>query len=100
MQLTLHEHFQEGKELGPANVQMFYQTCYNLDRFRSQLLESSFFDRFDFEEGTIERIKTDDEELLNLGITWLRFALFAENTMKVKDEVWERKKKELGLTTE
>jgi len=100
MQLTLHKHFQEGKQLEPAKVQMFYQTCYNLDRFRSQLLESSFFDRFDVEDEIIERSKTDDEELLNLGLTWLRFALFGESVLKVKDEVWERKKNELGLTTE
>jgi len=100
MQLTLHKHFQEGKELGPANVQMFYQTCYNLDWFRRQLLESSFFDRFEFEDEIIEKIKTDDEELLNIGLDWLRFALFKESTLKVKDEVWESKKKELGLITE
>ena len=100
MVLTLHKHFQEGKELGSANVQLFYQTCYNLDRFRSQIFESSFFDRFDVDDKTIERIKTDDEALLNIGLAWLRFAFFGESTLKVKNEVWEIKKKELGLIKE
>ena len=100
MQLTLHKSFQEGKELGPAKIQMFYQTCYNLDKFRINLFESSFFDRFEVSEETREGIKTDDEALLDFGIKWLRFALFAENTLKVKDKVWETRKNELGLITE
>lgn len=100
MQLTLHKSFQEGKELGPAKVQMFYQTCYNLDRFRRNLFNSSFFKRFDIDQETMKRIKTEDEALLNFGIKWLRFALFAENTLKVKDEVWEKRKNELGFITE
>ncbi len=100
MQLTLHRSFQEGKDLGPAKVEMFYQTCYNLDRFRRNLFNSSFLDRFDVEEETINKIKTDDVELLSFGINWLRFALFAENTIKVKDEVWGKKRSELGLITE
>ena len=97
MRLTMHKRFQEGKKLGPSKVQMFYQTCYNLDSFRSRLFESSFFDRFDVKNETIKKIKTDDEQLLNFGLNWLRFALFGENTLKVKDEEWERKQGELGL---
>ncbi len=100
MQFTLNKSFQEGKQLAPAKVQMFYQTCYNLDKFRTNLFESSFFERFDIEEATIERLKTDDEALMDFGLKWLRFSLFAENTLKVKDEVWGKKKDELGLTTE
>ncbi|MFC1958885.1 YkgJ family cysteine cluster protein [Chloroflexota bacterium] len=100
MQFTLNKSFQEGKELVPAKVQMFYQTCYNLDKFRTNLFESSFFERFDIEEATIERLKTDDEALLDFGIKWLRFSLFAENTLKVKDEVWDTMKNDLGSITE
>ena len=100
MQLTLHKSFQEGKKLEPAKVQMFYQTCYNLDKFRRNLYRSSFFERFDIEKATIKKLKTDDEALLDFGITWLRFALFAENTLKVKDEVWNKRKDDLGLITE
>jgi len=100
MQLTLHKHFQEGKELGSAKVQMFYQTCYNLDRFRRNLYGSSFFQRFDIKKTQIKKLKTDDEALLDFGIAWLRFALFAENTLKVKDEVWNKREDELGLIME
>lgn len=100
MALTLHRFFQEGNKLEPAKAQMFYQTCYNLDKFKRNLFESSFFDRFEVEEEHMEKLRTDDEALLNFGLDWLRFAFFAENTMKVKGEVLEKKRDELGLITE
>ncbi|MFC1989881.1 YkgJ family cysteine cluster protein [Chloroflexota bacterium] len=100
MQFTMNESFKDGKELEPAKVQMFYQTCYNLDKFRRNLFASSFFKRFDITKAKIQKLKTDDEALLDFGITWLRFALFAENTLKVKDGVWNKKKDELGLILE
>ena len=76
---------------------MFYQTCYDLDKFRERLFNSSFLNLFDIEDDVVERIKADDEELLSFGITWLRFALFGENTVKVNDDVWEKRKSDLGL---
>lgn len=97
MQFTLHKHFQEGKGIEPSKVKMFYEACYDLDQFRSHLFESKFFSLFELESDFIEKLKTDDEELLNFGINWLRFALFGENTVKVKDEVWKQRENELGL---
>ena len=44
-ELTLHRFFREGKELGPSKTQMFYLTCYDLDRFRRLIIHSSFFSR-------------------------------------------------------
>ena len=94
-EITLHRYFQEGKDLGPSKDQMFYIACYDLDRFRRHLFESRFFHLFDVEAEVIERIKTDDEELLNFGARWLKFSLFGEDTIKIKGEVLEEKKKEL-----
>ena len=96
-EITLHRCFREGKSLGPSKIQAFYITCYNLDRFRRHLFESRFFSLFDIQNDIIQRIKTDDEELLNFGFDWLRFSLFGEDTLRIKDGVLERKKKELGL---
>lgn len=94
-EITLHRCFREGKGLGPSKTQVFYITCYNLDRFRRLLFESKFFSLFDVPNETIEKIKTDDEELLNFGFDWLRFSLFGEATLKIKGEVLESKKREL-----
>ncbi len=98
-EIALYERFREGKGLSPAKSQMLYIACYNLDRFRRHLFESSFFHLFDVENELIERIKTDDEELLNFGFDWLRFSLFGENTVRIRGEVVEEKKKELGLNS-
>ena len=37
----------------------------------------------------------DEKELLKFGFNWLKFSLFGEKTMKVKNEVLSTKKKEL-----
>ena len=97
-EITLHRLFREGKGIGPAKTMVFYLTCYDLDRFRKLILESSFFSRFEVAEEVVEKIKTDDEALLNFGYDWLRFSLFGENTLKVKAEVLEEKKKTLFKT--
>ncbi|MFC1980752.1 YkgJ family cysteine cluster protein [Chloroflexota bacterium] len=97
-EITMHPLFSEGNGIGPAKTMVFYLTCYDLDRFRELILKSSFFSRFEVAEEVVEKIKTDDEALLNFGYDWLRFSLFGENTLKVKAEVLEEKKKTLFKT--
>jgi Fe-S-cluster containining protein len=83
-EVTLHNYFKEGKKLAPAKLEMFYTVCYNIDKFREFVFESSFLKRFEIEEETVHQIKYDDEELLLFGFEWLKFSLFGEKTMKVK----------------
>lgn len=83
-EISLHDYFKEKKQLTPAKLEMFYTVCYNIDKFREFVFESTFLDRFDVEEETVGEIKKDDEELLKFGFDWLRFALFGEKTMRVK----------------
>jgi hypothetical protein len=99
MEITLQKCFLEGKGLGPSRTQMFYITCYDIDRFRRDLFDSTFFRRFDVEKELIEKIRIDDEALLDFGFRWLRFSLFGENTMKVTDEELERRQRELGISS-
>ena len=61
--------------------------CYDLDRFRRFVFESSFLDRFEVDETRAEAMREDDEELLEFAMQWLRFVLFGERTMKVKKAV-------------
>jgi len=101
MQLTLHKHLQGKKDFPESKVQVFFKACYDLDGFRKMLFESSFFDRFEVRDEVKERIRTDDEALLEFGITkWLPFALFHEDTMIVKDEELEKGARALGLKVE
>jgi Fe-S-cluster containining protein len=91
--LVSHPWFIGGRTLDPKRMHMLYTACYDLDTFRSMIFESSFCDRFEIEPETLEEIKTNDEALLQFAFRWLRFALFAEPTMKVKEEAAERSKK-------
>lgn len=94
-EITLHQFFQEGKNLTPEKIDMFFRACYNIDKFREFVFESSFFDKFEVDNKTKARIREDDVELLLFGYSWLKFALFGEKTLKVKGEVLEAKKKKL-----
>jgi Fe-S-cluster containining protein len=94
-EITLHRLFREGKTIGPSKTQMFYIACYDIDRFRGLVFESSFFNRFDISKELVKKIRTDDEALLDFGFKWLKFGLFGENTVKIKAEVLEEKKKDL-----
>jgi len=94
-EITLHSYFQEGKDLSPQKMEMFFLVCYNIDKFRGFILNSSFLDKFEVDEETQRNIEKDDVALLAFGYDWLKFALFGEKTMKIKTDVLDAKQKEL-----
>ena len=97
-ELTLHRSLQsadEGKGLSAGQMQMFYMALYDLDRFREHIFNSRFLKLFEFEDDLVERIKRDDEALLDFGYQWLRFSLFGEPTIGIRGEVLERRKEEM-----
>jgi hypothetical protein len=94
-ELTFHEFFQKPENLTSQKIEMFFTACYNLDKFHDFVFESTFFEKFDIDDETKEKIRKDDTELLKFSYFWLRFALFGEKTIRVKGEVLEAKQKEL-----
>ena len=68
----------------PKVAQMVYLACYDLDRFKSFVLESSFLEKFEIADDRLESLKTDKVELLKLGFDWVKFGLFAEKTLKIR----------------
>ena len=88
--LVSHPWFIGGRTLDPKRMHMFYTACYDLDTFRSFVFDSSFCERFDIQPEALQELKTNDEALLRFAFRWLRFALFAEPTLKVKEEAVER----------
>jgi Fe-S-cluster containining protein len=84
-EVVSHPWFIGGRQLDPKRMHMFYTACYDLDGFRSFVFESTFLDRFDLEPEIVEELKTNDEALLRFAFRWLRFALFAEPTMRVRE---------------
>jgi Fe-S-cluster containining protein len=82
--IVAHPWFIGGRQLDPRRIEMFHTACYDLDRFREFVLNSSFLRRFELDDALVERLRTDDEALLEFAYRWLRFALFAEPTMTVR----------------
>ncbi|MEJ2166159.1 MAG: YkgJ family cysteine cluster protein [Desulfobacterales bacterium] len=77
--------------------EMIYMACYDLDRFRRFVLESTFLERFEVDPQDVEIIKTDDSALYQLALRWLEYGLLAQHVLKVKSAVWEAGKVELGI---
>ncbi|MCK5126211.1 MAG: YkgJ family cysteine cluster protein [candidate division Zixibacteria bacterium] len=95
-EVTLHPFLQnEENSLNPAQVDMFFTACYNIDKFRDFIFKSSFLDKFEIEEGLIEKIKNDDVEMLMFGYRFIKFSLFGEPTLQIKTNVAEAKEAEL-----
>lgn len=95
-ELTLHPFFSDKKNLSPQKIEMFFTSCYDIDKFRDFLFGSSFFDKFEIEDTAKDKIREDDVELLKFGHRWLRFALFGEKTLTVKKGIFKAKKEELA----
>ncbi|MGD8321569.1 MAG: YkgJ family cysteine cluster protein [Gemmatimonadota bacterium] len=88
-ELTLHKFFEDGGVLGPEKLEMFFTACYDLDKFRAFVFESSLLERFDVDEDFVHEMRNDDEALLRFGFLWLRFSLFGEPTVRPRPEAMD-----------
>ena len=66
-------------------MELFHTACYDLDKFRDFVFGSSFLARFELEDALVAKLRTDDEALMRFAFRWLRFALFAEPTLKLRE---------------
>ena len=89
-EITLHDYFQKGNKLDSGKAKLLYTACYDLDAFKRFLFETRFFDIYDVEEEVIEKIRNDEVELLSFGYRWVRFSLFSEATLKLKDKEMDK----------
>ena len=92
-EINLHPYLNE-RDLSPEKIQMFYMVCYDIDDFKRFVFESNFLKYFEVDDKVIEKIKKDEVELMKFGFNWLKFSLFGENTMKVKEKVIKERKEE------
>ena len=65
---------------------MFFLACYNLDRFKDFIKDTTLLKRFEIDKNRLTKMMKDDEELLKFGFDWIKFSLFGEKTMKIKDQ--------------
>ena len=75
------------------NIQeMFYMACYDLDRFKRFIVESTFLERFEVAPEVVGKIKEDDVELYYFAMRWLEYGLLGQHVLKVKPDVMGGKK--------
>lgn len=73
--------------IGQRHIQMFVMACYNTERFRDFIFGSGFLKKFDIEDSLVASLKEDDTQLLEFAFQWLKFALFREPVLTVRDQV-------------
>lgn len=69
----------------PKIYQMTFMALYNLDKFREFVFKSTFLDKFEVDQTTIEKIKRSDIELLKFSFEWVKFGIFGQKTFTVKN---------------
>jgi len=94
-EINLHPHFTSGGTLNPQQMEMYYNVCYDIDRFKAFVFESSFLDKYEVEPELAEKMKTDDVELLKFGYRWLKTCLFGQQLVPLKQQTVDDYKSKL-----
>ncbi|MHC1724568.1 MAG: YkgJ family cysteine cluster protein [Syntrophobacteraceae bacterium] len=89
-EITHHTFFLNGNKLDIGKTKLVYSTCYDLDSFKRFIFETRFLDIYDIEEDLIAKMKKDEEELLLFAYKWVRFSLFSEDILKLKDKEMDK----------
>ena len=62
-------------------LKMVFMACFNVDRFRDFIFNSSFLSRFALSEEAAGELKERDEGLMHFGFDWVRFVLTGEGPL-------------------
>jgi len=65
---------------------MFFMASTDLLSFRRFIFESSFLDTYEIEPELVEKIRTDDIELMKFSFLYLAVTLFGAQGLKIKEE--------------
>ena len=99
--VDLHDEMNAGwtdlmvrKRSFPANIKlsdksksMFFTACYNIDKFRRFVFESSFLSIYKIDDEQLNLFKNDDIQLLQFGFKWLKNVFFKEGNIKMDEAV-------------
>ncbi len=81
-----------GKGLDENKQHQFFLASYDMDRFRRFVFESNFLNIFDIDDETVEKMKTDEMELLKLGFKYIKYIMMLEQSLKLKEGAEQYKK--------
>ncbi|MEW6599849.1 MAG: YkgJ family cysteine cluster protein [Nitrospirota bacterium] len=90
--LQLRKNLIGQPELDPQKQSQFYMASYDLDKFREFIFKSKFLNIFDIDKDTVEKIKTDDVELIQFGVKYIKYVMMLEETLKLKEDAEQYRK--------
>ena len=70
--------------------ELFFMSCYDLDRFRKLVLDREFVKTFHLSRDVVEKIKNNDIELMEFGFDWLLSGITGKPTMEKLDKMLRR----------
>ncbi|MBW2182051.1 MAG: YkgJ family cysteine cluster protein [Deltaproteobacteria bacterium] len=73
---------QEGTE--GKTLKMVFMACFNVDKMRSFVFESTFLSRFELSPDRIEQCKDSDVEMMKLGFDWVKYFLAGNGPFALK----------------
>jgi len=88
----------QGKDFPEIKNEMFFKMSFDTDYFRAFVFNSTFLELYDISAERVEKVRTDDTELLKLAYEWLRQAIFAEQTLSFKEGALENRKERADAT--
>jgi Fe-S-cluster containining protein len=91
--LQLRKNIPGQTQLDDKKQAQCYIASYDIDSFRRYIFESRFLDIFDIDQATINRIKTDEAELMKFGFRYIKYIMMLEETLKLKEGVLDEAKK-------
>ncbi len=74
------------------SLELFFMTCYDIDRFRSFVASDSFSGIYDLPGDELHAMLLDDVELLQFGFRFLRQVLFGEVTIAMHEQSVEARR--------
>ena len=85
--ITTNEFLMKNKITNKKIQEMFYMACFDLDRFKHFVLDSTFLERFEVAPEEVEKINEDDVALYHFAIRWLEYGMLGQHALKVKPNV-------------
>jgi uncharacterized protein len=78
------------------SLELFFMTCYDLDRFRAFVASDGFSDIYDIPCEELKTLLENDVALLLFGFRFLRQVLFGEASIAMRQETIEKRRERLA----
>ncbi|MFS8087369.1 MAG: YkgJ family cysteine cluster protein [Acidobacteriota bacterium] len=84
-----------GPTIGKPSIrsrQLFFMACYDVDRFRQFVASDGFSDLYDLPTEEMQKILSDDTELMLFGFRFLMQVLFGDESIPMRREAVEQRR--------